>query len=113
MSKDKTIYQVAILRKDNAHIMVRETSNFEECLATWKALHTKWADSVKEPKPFVLEDPIITAFEPGLIYEITLKPLYEESTVDSSNPYQKAMVERGLSNSLQGTDLLGQRPRTF
>jgi len=113
MSTDKTIYQVAILRKDNAHIMVKETNNFDECLASWKELQAKWADSVKDPKPFVLESPIITAFEPGLIYEITLKPLYPDTAIDSNNPYQKSMLERGLSNTLQGTDLLGTRSRPF
>ena len=101
------VYAVIILRKDQQHISVMEDTNYSKCLEKWEALHLQWVEAYKSTSPFILKDPIVTAFEPGLISEIKLVPLMDESVVDTDNPYQKKMLQRGLSE-MQGNDLLAR-----
>lgn len=105
-------YGVFILRKDFEHISVKETKDFQEAYATWKDLNEKWTHSIKEGVPFVLESPIVTSFDPGLIKEITIQP---EMKVDTNrgginNPYEQKMNSEGLASALKfrGQSLLDE-----
>jgi len=44
-------------------------------------------------------------FDPGLIYEITIKLITETPSSRYDNPYQKQMEKHGLSN------MIGRRPQ--
>lgn len=104
---EKLIYALIILRKDGDHINVMEDSNYEKCYERWETLHTEWSTCSKEIRPFILKDPIVTAFEPILISEIAIRPLLPESVINSDNPYQKKMMQSGLSG-MQNSDLLSR-----
>lgn len=107
--EEKVVYETLILRRDGQHISALQSSEFEECFAKWEQLQTQWTECAKEVKPFILKDPVVTAFEPGLIYEIILRPLMTETkTMNENNPYTKRMLERGFSNTFGGEDLLSR-----
>lgn len=95
----QTMYSVLILRKDKDHITVIETENYDEAYESWKVIQEKWLGNLSEQKAFVLEKPIVTAFDPGLIYEIKIVP-YSISKSNKNNPYLTDMKARGLENSL-------------
>jgi len=111
MSKKKStvVYEVIMMRRDTP-LVIMQSENFDECYERWKVLHSQWAEAIKEVKPFVLEDPILTAFEPGMIYEIILQPIQAAPSmnVNPNNPYYKNMMEHGLSKSLGNEDLLSK-----
>jgi hypothetical protein len=95
------LYAVYILKRDNSHITAIETKSFDEAHNLWKELRDKWTKAIKETLPFELSKPIITAFDPGLIYEITLKPVIEiTDTINPNNPYHQQMIKNGLSSTL-------------
>ena len=93
------IYQVLIIRRDGTHIMAFETKDFEESKQRWRSLTDNWLKSLKEETTFELEEPIITAFDPGLIQEVTIAPVEEQSK--ETNPYKANTQQNGLGTSLQ------------
>lgn len=108
-NEQKVVYAVFVLRTDQQHITAIESDNYDECYETWESLHNVWMEASAENKPFVMTKPIVTAFHPGLISEITLRPIVEQSASKNQNPYQKNMVNNGFSNSFPtggGVDLL-------
>ena len=111
MSKQGMVYQVLIMRTNGDHIPIIESPDYDKCYERWKELHTLWTSCAKETKPFVLEEPVVTAFSPTMIYEINLVPVSTQDMASSksNNPYQKAMHERGFSGTFptQGRDLIG------
>lgn len=117
MVKKKTeeelqIYGVYIFRKDQEHLTILESTNFEECFKAWEELQLKWTEAVKEVKPFVLKDPVLTAFEPGLIYEIMLRPIMKQTaSINTNNPYARQMLTHGFGNTFGNEDLLSRVTR--
>jgi len=113
MAKEKMVYGVLIFRNNGEHIQALESTDYDKCYERWKALHNEWATASKEQRPFVLEDPIVTAFAPGMIYEIKLIPIMtEEMASKSNNPYQQRMNQNGFSNTFpggSGIDLLSRQ----
>jgi len=110
MSNKTMVYQVVLLRTNGDHISILESDNYDKCYERWKELHTLWTACAKEVKPFVLEEPVVTAFSPSMIYEINLIPMSQQPTASNAhNPYQKAMQEQGFSRTFpgQGRDLIG------
>lgn len=95
-------YMVAVLRSDGNHIIMDEAVSFEGAREKWIYLTRYWEECVKEKKPFIIESPIVTAFDPSMIYEIVLRP---KSTTTSNNPYQKEMQSKGLSEMMKGAGL--------
>jgi DNA mismatch repair ATPase MutS len=102
------IYGVYILRKDGNHIVALEVNDYDEAFSYWEKLQEKWENTIKEKKPFSITNPVVTAFDPGLIVEINLKPVVEttESRYKNHNPYRDKMVKEGFSNALNYPDLL-------
>ncbi len=107
---DEIVYETWILRRDQQHIAVVVSTDFEKCYKVWEELQAQWAECAKEVKPFVLKDPVLTAFEPGLIYEITLRPVESpvSNAVNSKNPYAREMLNRGFSDVFGNQDLLSR-----
>lgn len=99
-------YMVVILRSDGNHIMVDDNPNFDSAREKWASLTKYWEECVHEKKPFIVESPIITAFDPNFIYEIVLRP--KSTVTNSNNPYQKEMMSKGFSDMLKGTSLGSQ-----
>lgn len=97
----RPVYAVFILRTDQNHIQVIESEDYDKCYEKWQHLISLWQESVKEEKPFVLEEPKVTCFTPVLIKEITLVPVVEQQFTKNNNPYQKEMEEHGFSSTLQ------------
>jgi len=112
--EEKKLYEVVILRLDGQHIVAVRTDNYDECYEKWQKLHAEWTETSNENRPFVLMEPVITAFNPTLIKEITLIPVVEQTASKYNNPYQSEMVNKGLTETLnkykgagqQGGDLL-------
>lgn len=103
---NKIIYGVWLLKRDQDHIQVLETDNFETADKLWEELTEKWTTCLHEEKPFKLRSPIVTSFDPGLIYEVTIRPasFSDEKTLD--NPYQAKMQKEGFSSSFRGGAML-------
>ena len=76
--EEPQVLQVLLFRKDEVSpIVVMESTNFAECKKVWKDLIAKWTKAHKEAEPFILENPIVTAFEPGIVAEIKIFPKIE------------------------------------
>jgi hypothetical protein len=102
----KSLYALYIMRKDENHITAIESSNYDEVYEMYKKLTQEWAICVKEQKPFSMVEPVVTTFDPGLIYEITVRPVVVEQNLSKyDNPYQKKMLEKGFSNAFPGNVL--------
>jgi hypothetical protein len=102
----KTEYELWILRNDERHILVGVSEDFEKLYETWKELHSKWKGCSDENAPYILEDPIVTAFNPILIKEIILTIKESNRQISSNNPYERRMQEHGFGNSRPPVDLL-------
>jgi len=106
------VYGVIILRTSGDHIQAAESSDYNKCYERWKILQQEWTSASKEQRPFVLEDPVVTAFSPSMIYEIKLIPVMTEQMASNShNPYQKNMNQNGFSSTFpggSGIDLLSR-----
>jgi len=102
--ESQKIYELTLFRRDGGHINVTQSNNFEEVSSLWTELTERWAIAIKEQKPFILNKPVVTSFDPGLIYEITVRPLVETSRANLNNPYYQDMLDKGLGNTLQKTN---------
>jgi hypothetical protein len=107
--KKQEVYSVWIMRRDQSHITVLETSNFEEADKAYQELEARWTTALKDQLPFKLRSPYMTSFDPGLIYEISLLP-FGNTNVQVDNPYQVQMRQNGFSNTFgkvtKGGDML-------
>jgi hypothetical protein len=117
MSKEEKkipVYGLWVLRRDGQHIEVVESSNYDEVFERYNQVKIEWAQAIKDKTPFELTKPIVTSFDPGLIYEITIKLITETTTSRYENPYQQNMVKNGFSSMFKspqqtiqgGSDLL-------
>lgn len=94
------VYEVYIARNDQQMPMiVCQSVNYEECFEKWEELQELWQISSNENKAFVMKEPLVTAFNPVLIREITLRPVVEQSVGKYKNPYQREMIEKGFSEA--------------
>jgi hypothetical protein len=91
-------YSLLILRKDEQHISVVESSNYDEVFERYNEVKDHWAQSIRDKTPFELQKPIVTVFDPGLVYEITIKLITETPSSRYENPYEKQMRKNGFSN---------------
>ena len=105
--KVETVYEVILVRNDKDFpVIVLQSTNYDECYAKWQQLHEKWQETSDNNKVFVMDEPFVTAFNPVLIREITLRPIVEQSVGKHKNPYQQQMLDKGLSAVLGGSDIL-------
>lgn len=108
--ESKTSYGLFVLRRNEDHISVLETDNYDEAYEAWETLKQQWAKCINESLPFELTSPVVTAFDPNLIYEIILKPVVETMANNSRNfnPYKQAMHQNGLQNTLGNHAMLSE-----
>ena len=100
---------LAILRRDGEHISVLEGEDYDKIYEQYKEITARWATSVKEQTPFSINSPVVTTFDPGLIYEITIKPVVETTGSNRyENPYQQAMHKHGLQNTFGNQGLMSE-----
>lgn len=98
--EEKQVYETVIFRTDGQHISALQSINFDEAVEKWKELNGSWEDSISNKKPFKIMTPVVTAFDPGLISEIAVRPLMKVSESKYDNPYQQKMMKQGLSSML-------------
>lgn len=102
-SSEKVSYAVLIKRRGNLEpVVILESSNFDECFKLWEELHNNWEICIKETKPFVLKTPVVTAFDPALIFEICVVPFSNNFSQQNGNPYVRRMKQEGFSKALEG-----------
>lgn len=106
--EQKIKYNVIVMKKAQDHIFMIETENYDEAYKVWKETKDKWTNAIKEQIPFELESPIVTAFDPGMIYEITLVPIEAATNVNSNNPYKRNAQAKGFSNTFGANGMLDQ-----
>ena len=106
----KQSYWLVIMRRDGEHISILEDTDYDKVIDEYKVLTDRWASCVKESIPFHLSKPVVTTFDPTMIYEITVKPIVETigSTNRHDNPYQQAMHKNGLSHTINNPQLLSE-----
>src|SRR6266478_10032833 len=93
--ESKQIYEVIMIRSDGNHITAKSTDNYDVCFEAWKILVDKWENAVTKKIPFSITEPIVSAFDPGLVMEISIRPLMKVSESKYDNPYQKRMMNEG------------------
>ena len=102
-------YSVMILRRDKNHITALTTEDYDKAYEIWTEYSENWVKSAKELKVFKLEKPLVTAFDPALIYEIRIVPVTVSKNT-RNNPYAEEMRTKGFSETFgayaQGSDLL-------
>jgi hypothetical protein len=105
----KQTYAVFLMKRDQEHLMVLETEQFEEADKKWFEMRDLWTECLKSQTPFTLRSPMITAFDPGMIYEISLVPKIKTETVrNPANPYAQRMNKEGLAATMgnRGSEML-------
>jgi hypothetical protein len=96
----ETVYEISIARNDmQIPMIVYRSTNYEESYEKWQELYKQWQTSSDDNKVFVLKEPVVTAFNPVLIREITLRPVVEQSAGKYKNPYQREMIDNGFSET--------------
>lgn len=104
--ESKASYAVIIIRRGGyENLNVLETENFDEAHVFWKELTEKWVGCLKETMPFVLEKPMVTAFDPGTIVEMQVVPFLPKKS--SNNPYVNKMHEEGFTDSFRKRSAVG------
>lgn len=99
-NQGRKMFAVTLLKRDQQHIIISQTENYDEARATWTKLVEAWTRALKDQHPLVLDNSVTaTAFDPGLVYEITIKTMDLTSRVNTSNPYTQDMLANGFSNS--------------
>ena len=104
--EEKTTYGTIIMVRGSEPIIAVETENYDEAFELWQKLKEEWTACVNESRPFELTSPIVTAFDPNLIYEITVRPVVETTSSNNHNPYKRAMVNNGFANTVGNSQLL-------
>lgn len=105
--EQKTLYALHILRRDEGHISVMETTEYDKVFEEYQKITKNWASAVKEHQPFSLTSPVVTTFDPGLIYEIKIVPIMaQQPSSRYDNPYHQQMVNKGLQNVNPGSPVL-------
>lgn len=95
----KATYALHIMRRDGNHISVLESTEYDKTYELYEKLAKQWADCIKEQRPFSITQPVVTSFDPGLIYEITVLPVMaEQPSTKYDNPYHQKMVKEGFGN---------------
>ena len=99
MTQGRQLFAVTILKRDQQHLIVMQTENQDEAQEAWTKLVGLWTQALKEQTPFILGGVSATAFDPGLVYEITINSTELTGTVSGNNPYNKNMLQNGFSES--------------
>ena len=105
MTASKQEYEVVIFRKDGQNLSCFKSFEYSKCKENWQEYLEKWSACAKETIPFSLvvtgPEPLVTAFEPGMISEIKILPVQEHQQ-PSDNPFANQMQQQGLHNTMRG-----------
>lgn len=99
--ESKQLYEVWVVRYQDEPLAAFSTDKYDAAYEKWKELTEAWTASVKDKVPFVLMSPIVTAFDPGTIKEVTVRPVMKVPASKYNNPYQQDMLKNGLTNTLR------------
>ena len=97
----KQLYEVWIIRYNDEPISILATDKYDTAYERWTELKDIWINAIKEKIPFVLEKPLVTAFDPGTIKEVTVRPVMKVAESKYENPYQQSMLQNGLTKTLR------------
>lgn len=98
----RPLYGLYLYRKDENHISVIESTDYDEVFEVYQKLVTDWEACIKDQRPFSLLSPVVTTFDPGLIYEISVRPILPEQNISKyDNPYQQKMIKNGLQGMFE------------
>lgn len=96
----KRVFAVTMMKRDQNHTIVAQTENIEEARRIWDQLVAQWTKCVRESTPFIIDTNVVaTAFDPGMIYEITIKSTELTSRFNPNNPYQNNMQQHGFTET--------------
>lgn len=103
MSKEekKQIYEVWIIKYNDEPISILATDKYDESYEKWKFLTDVWVNALKDKTPFIITNPVVTAFDPGTVKEITVRPVMKVAESKYENPYHQQMMKNGLGNTLK------------
>lgn len=99
----KQLYGVWIVRYNDEPISVLTTDKYDESYERWKELTDTWINAITGKTPFIITSPVVTAFDPGTVKEITVRPVIKVAESKYENPYHAQMVRDGLGNTLKNT----------
>lgn len=101
IEEKKQIYEVWILRHDGEHICSLSSTDYDKCFEDWQSLSGKWKEAITAKTPIDLIKPVVTCFDPGLIKEITLRPVIQVTESKHQNPYHQQMTRDGFGNTIK------------
>ncbi len=94
------LFGVFIVKKDKNVISIIQTSNYEEAEKIWNVLTEQWTKCILDRKPFILSNAVNkSAFDPGMIEEITIKTVELANRINPNNPFLQEMQRNGFSNT--------------
>ena len=107
-SKETKTYEVVLYKSNSGPLLVHTDNNKERAKQLVLKLSEQWTKCIKDQTPFLLESPIFSSFDPGLIREISVI----ESTLatGADNPYQQEMVNKGFTESFKSQTKVNQSP---
>lgn len=97
----KQIYEVWIVKYNDDPISVFSTDKYDAAYERWGELKDTWINALKDKIPFILTKPVVTAFDPGTIKEIAVRPIIQMAESKYDNPYQKDMIKNGFAKTLR------------
>ena len=96
----KQIYEVWLIRHNDEPISALSTDVYDKAYEKWKELTDAWVNAINNKTPFILTSPIVTAFDPGAVKEITVRPVMAVTESKYDNPYQQRMMKDGLTKTM-------------
>lgn len=99
----KQLYEVWIVKYNDEPISVMSTDKYDESYEKWIELKDTWMNALKEKTPFILTSPVVTAFDPGTIKEVTIRPVMQVAESKYNNPYHQQMLRDGLGKTLRNS----------
>jgi len=101
--EQKQLYEVWIVRYQDEPISIFSTDKYDAAYERWTELKDIWVGALKDKIPFILTKPVVTAFDPGTIKEITVRPVMKMPESKYENPYQQNMLRDGLTKTLRNS----------
>lgn len=99
--EQKQIYEVWIIRYQDEPISAFSTDSYDAGYEKWSELKDVWVNAIKDKTPFILTKPIVTAFDPGTVKEVTLRPVINIPESKYENPYHQQMIKDGFAKTMR------------
>ena len=104
----KQIYELVLIKYEvQQSIILLSTDSYDVAFEKWQEITDLWTKCVQDKVPMKITTPVVTAFDPAAIREISVRPVMEAPVSKYDNPYQQNMMRKGLTQSLKDSGNTG------